>query len=441
MKKIYENISFKEIQKKLDTTITYEPQNDLDLFIEQAEKYTPNGYDGKNNGRLYSSIDQYALQGQIWTSTTNASMGTMSAHPVGLVAEFEIISLLGNKIGYSQAEGLGVSGGSAGNFEGINIARHIKFPHIKEEGNGPKKMHIYTSEDSHYSIKKAAQFLGIGSNNVIKIETNEKGEMVPEKLEEAITQSHKISAVPLIIISTAGTTVGGAFDVIADIDTIAKKHEIYHHVDASWGGAALFAYEKNLLDIEKVDSVVFDAHKAIGSGVTSAFFITKHKEILRSANSVNASYIKGEIPEHARFDTLDMSQQCGRRADVFGFYFQLRAIGIKGIEKRIADFYEQTDYIKNSIQKNDELIMVQSAYFNTCFQIISPIENVSDSEFTEMVHQHMEREAVYKVGRGIWKGKSIIRYVSINPNTTKEDIDNFVEYMTRTRKKLSEVPS
>ncbi|MFT6361183.1 MAG: glutamate/tyrosine decarboxylase-like PLP-dependent enzyme [Candidatus Paceibacteria bacterium] len=437
-KKIYENVSFVEIKKELNTELTEDPIDDIDAFMISAEKFTPNQYDAKNSGRLYSSIDPYALEGQRWATNINAPVGTMSGHPVAIVAEYEVIELLRKKIGYSQAEGLGVSGGSAGNFEGINIARYMKFPEMKKHGNGQQQLHVYVSKDGHYSVRKAAQFLGIGIDNVIEIETNEKGEMLSSKLEEAIVDSEKKNAIPLVIISTAGTTVGGSFDPIHEINKIAKIYNIYHHVDASWGGAGLFTAEPGLIGINETDSITFDAHKAIGAGVTSAFFITKHVDVLYSANSVSADYIKAEISEYVGYDTLDMSQQCGRRAHVFGFYFQVRALGAQGITKRIGKFYEQTRYIAKNIQAHPEMTMLQSSYLNTCFQVTSPLTHFSNSQFTNMVHQTMEREAFYKVGRGTWKGKSVIRYVTINPNTSLEDIDNFITYMVSLRGQLLE---
>lgn len=45
---------------------------------------------------------------------------------------------------------------------------------------------------------------------------------------------------PLTVVSTAGTTVLGAIDNLENISDVAKEFGLWHHVDAAWGGSALF---------------------------------------------------------------------------------------------------------------------------------------------------------------------------------------------------------
>ncbi len=69
-------------------------------------------------------------------------------------------------------------GGSFANIMGIQIARSSAFPEIKKKGtkNLPQ-MKVITSDVSHYSIKKGAILLGIGTDNIILTKTDELGRM------------------------------------------------------------------------------------------------------------------------------------------------------------------------------------------------------------------------------------------------------------------------
>lgn len=81
--------------------------------------------------------------------------------------------------------------------------------------------------------------MGLGSDNVYKIETDECGKLIPEDLEAKIQQSLSEDALPFMVSATAGTTVLGAFDPINAIADLCEKYNLWLHVDAAWGGGAL----------------------------------------------------------------------------------------------------------------------------------------------------------------------------------------------------------
>lgn len=114
-------------------------------------------------------------------------------------------------------------------------------------------MVMFTSEDAHYSPRKLASFMGIGSDNVYKIKTCKRGKMSVEHLEEEICRAKNEGALPFLVVATAGTTVLGAFDPIDEIADVCKKHNIWLHIDAAWGGGALMSqkYRTLLKGIER----------------------------------------------------------------------------------------------------------------------------------------------------------------------------------------------
>ena len=65
------------------------------------------------------------------------------------------------------------------NMYGMVLARYQKYPDVKTEGmlgGVTKPLVAYTSEEAHYSISKAAGWLGIGTQNVVKVKTDQRGE-------------------------------------------------------------------------------------------------------------------------------------------------------------------------------------------------------------------------------------------------------------------------
>lgn len=108
---------------------------------------------------------------------------------------------------------------------------------------------LFTSELAHYSTKKLAAFMGIGTDNCILVKTDKLGKIDVNDLEKKIEESIEDGATPFLVTATAGTTVYGAFDPLVPISALCKKYNVWLHVDAAWGGGALMSNKhKHLLN-------------------------------------------------------------------------------------------------------------------------------------------------------------------------------------------------
>lgn len=112
------------------------------------------------------------------------------------------------------------------------LARYKFNPNIKTNGCfGMKPLVAFTSDQSHYSIQKAAHWLGIGTNNLKIIKSDENGRMLAEDLLEKIKGVLKSGGTPFFVNATAGTTVLGSFDNLNRISDVCGKYELWMHVD------------------------------------------------------------------------------------------------------------------------------------------------------------------------------------------------------------------
>lgn len=89
--------------------------------------------------------------------------------------EHEVIKESLQLVGYPSmphADGITCPGGSMANMYGMIMARYNMFPEIKKVGASwlDKPLACLTSQDSHYSILKAAHWLGVGTDNVHKVQ-------------------------------------------------------------------------------------------------------------------------------------------------------------------------------------------------------------------------------------------------------------------------------
>ncbi|ETE59094.1 Glutamate decarboxylase 2, partial [Ophiophagus hannah] len=172
-------------------------------------------------------------------------------------------------------------------------------------------------------------------------------------LPEIILFISEHGKIPLYVSATAGTTVYGAFDPLANIADICEKYNLWLHVDASWGGGLLLSrkHSHKLSGIERANSVTWNPHKLMGVPLQCSAFLVHEK--------LCADYLfQPDKAYDTVYDTGDKSIQCGRHVDVFKLWLMWRAKGTGGFEILINKFLELAEYLYKELKtrNNYELI-------------------------------------------------------------------------------------
>ena len=63
---------------------------------------------------------------------------------------------------------------------------------------------VLASEDAHYSLKKSANVLGIGSDNLYPVKVDSRGCMDPNNLKELIVSARNKGFKPFFVCATTG---------------------------------------------------------------------------------------------------------------------------------------------------------------------------------------------------------------------------------------------
>ena len=100
---------------------------------------------------------------------------------------------------------------------------------------------ILVSRRGHYSLSKSADLLGLGSDNIIPIATDDHNKVRLDELEKTCIELQNKRIKIIAIVGIAGTTETGNVDPLNAIADIAERHKIHFHVDAAWGGPTLFS--------------------------------------------------------------------------------------------------------------------------------------------------------------------------------------------------------
>lgn len=312
-------------------------------------------------------------------SVLNANAHTFEVAPVFTLMEIELLKKFSNLIGgdfSGKSEGLFVPGGAISNLYALQLARYRHCPDVKLKGNSAAPgLTAFTSDESHYSYKKSCSLMGLGSDNLVVVGTDEvTGAMKPELLRAALFKAHEEGSAPFFVGASSGTTVLGAFDPLDEIAQVVSEFNqstsssVWLHVDGAWGGATLLSKKHRhlLKGIELVDSYSTNPHKVIGAPLQCACFITKHQNMLREANGTNAAYLFQPDKENTEMDFGDKTIQCGRKVDTFKLWLMWKSLGDAGLERRVDKLCDLAEYMSQRISS------IKDEQGRRCFSMVVP---------------------------------------------------------------------
>jgi glutamate/tyrosine decarboxylase-like PLP-dependent enzyme len=344
--------------------------------------------------QLQGGFNVMAWIGEVVSSLLNPTMATFEIAPLLTIIEKRLVSELLKIIGFAQGEGIMVTGGSNSNLVALLCARTDYNPSIRQTGFAHNRFRVYVSAEAHYSFDKAANISGIGTQNLVLVPCLDNGQMNPDELERIIISDIKDGYTPIMVGATAGSTVLGAFDPLKKIAKICELHKIWMHVDAAWGGGALFSTDyKNLLDgIEFADSITFDAHKTMGAPLITSFFLTRRPGILRNTTRGGGAEYLFHDYENSEWDTGTYSLQCGRRADALKLWMLWRFYGTDGLIKRTDHLLDLASFAVEEIKKDPRLSLIHAHYLNVCFQVLPRHHQENINSFTLKIREKLVQE-------------------------------------------------
>ena len=259
-------------------------------------------------------------------------------------------------------EGIIYDTASVSTLHAIAAARERADYHIRDEGMSGRDdlplLRVYASDHVHSSIDKGLITLGLGLRSLRKIECNERFEMIPEKLAEAIEEDIEKGFVPICVIPTIGTTSTSSVDPVDPIADICEKHNIWLHVDTAYAGSTAIVPEfrhhftgretddttipqsairnPQLKGWERADSIVVNPHKWLFTPFDLSVLYCKNLNELKGAFSLVAEYLK-TTDEPAVKNGMDYGIQLGRRFRALKLWFVIRYFGVEGMQARLRE--------------------------------------------------------------------------------------------------------
>lgn len=445
---VVEYMSAKEVHNVLDLKLQDEAGDYEQLFgnLEKYMKYAVRTRHPQFWNQLWAGYTFPSLLAQFVTALTNTSMFTYEMAPLATMMELELLRKMGTYIGWENAEGQFVTGGSNANMVAMLAARDWKYKESRHHGltDINQALRVYVNDQAHYSFSRGMQLLGFGTDNLVKVNSHPNGKMEVADLRKQIEADKSAGHLPLFVCATSGTTVLGAFDPINEIADIAEEHDMWLHMDAAWGGATMLSEKyKHLTEgSERCRSATWNPHKTMGMHLPTSTIIFRDQGVMQhSCGSGSTEYIFHDY-ENEAFDMGPQSLQCGRQVDSLKLWLSWKFYGSEGYAKRTDRLLEQSLVVaRNFIDEHPRLhLMREPQYINLVLQYVPEGEEPGPhlNDLNEAARNSLVQSGESLVNFSFLKdGNFIFRPVFASAEKTDEDVTTLLKNIVKHGDKMA----
>jgi len=329
-------------------------------------------------------------------SGLNANAGGWVLSPAATEIELQLVRWLATLFGLpAAAGGLMVSGGSLANLTALKLARDRAAAAARLDGvSGGSPLAFYASSETHFTVDRAADVLGLGESAVRKVAVDERLSMRPDDLLRLIEADVAAGVVPAAVVATAGTTGTGAIDPIGEIADVAARVGAWLHVDAAYGGAIVVSERLRplLAGVERADSIAFDAHKWLYAPLLSAFVLVRDASCLNRSFSAYAAYVEQDRDVADRGVDLGFEGlQLSRSFTALHVWLALLAHGRAAFARRIEHDVDLTRWLAGRIEETPELELACPPSLSICCFRYRPV-GVGDEEYLDRLNTRVMTE-------------------------------------------------
>lgn len=456
-RRVYPSTTSRQIREKLDRALPDEGV-DFDRLLKTFNDVIVATSRHNGHPRMFGYVQApgtaIAAIADLLASTLNANLTAWRSAPAAVEIERLTIDWIKQILDFNaDAGGLFVSGGSMANLAALAVARRAKAPEEllnKGAQSLPQAMRIYISEQTHHSVVKAAALLGLGRDNVRMVGVDERFKIRVGDLITKITEDLEAGHLPFCIVGNAGTVSTGACDPLREVIAVARRFNLWMHVDASYGGfAALAPSARDLFHaMHEADSVALDPHKWLYLPVDCGCVLYRDAEAARATFAHEAEYTRvlEQEPEEA-FAFWDYGPELSRRFRALKVWMMLKGVGLRALGAAIEKDLACARHLERLVRASEDFEMLAPVELSIfCFRYVPPrlkralasadeLERVRIEEQLDALNERLlialQRDGSSYLSNARLRGRFSLRGCVMNYRTTLRDMEILLEDLRR----------
>ncbi|MGZ4142504.1 MAG: pyridoxal phosphate-dependent decarboxylase family protein [Actinomycetota bacterium] len=381
------------------------------------------------------------VAGDMIAAAVNQNLGGWRLSPAATELELHLTRWLAQQFGLpaDTCGGLLTSGGAMANFIGLKAARDFKagFDTRARGLHGGPRMTVYTSEEVHSVVDRAADMIGIGTEAVRHLPIDDCFRVRAQDVRGAIEADLAAGARPIAIVGSAGSVATGSIDPLNDLADLAEEFGLWFHVDGAYGGPGILADDLRPLyaGIERADSIAFDPHKWLYTPHSGGCVVVRDMQRLPDAFSVQASYIYQDLEATGRGqDIAQLGPQFSRGFQALKVWVSLLAHGRAAYARRIGHDAALARYLDaRATERPDFEVMAPTVLSICCFRYVP--EGLPDGpgrdgyldRLNEQVMTQLQLDGRAYCSNAVLRGRFTLRACIVNFRTEAAEIDKLLD--------------
>ena len=367
------------------------------------------------------------ILGEIITAPLNVNAMTWRTSPAATELETLVIDWLRQWMHLPKDfDGVVYDTASVGVMHALDAAREEAAPSTRKRGlvgAGAPVFRIYASEQAHSSAEKAAIALGLGEENVQRVQVDAEFRMDAAALREMIAQDGQRNFQPLAVVATVGTTSTAAVDPVPEIAKVCHENRMWLHIDGAYGaGFAILSECKSLTDgWSDADSIVVNPHKSLFVPLDFSVLYVRNLERLRRVFTLIPEYLRGDTVE-AQKNYMDYGIQLGRRFRALKAWVIWRSLGRTGMVARMREQIRLANLLARWIKTDDRFELAAPVSMGVvCFQFVGGDQNEIDRLNSQIVERINAAGRAYLTQTKL-RGRTVMRIGLGNVLTTEQHL-------------------
>jgi glutamate/tyrosine decarboxylase-like PLP-dependent enzyme len=369
-------------------------------------------------GLFNPSVTLASVIAETLVAMYNPQLANWRTSPAGNEIERHTLGWLAAKFGFpADTNATFTSGGSEANLSAVIVALTHAFPDYGENGfrDFAATPTIYVTEETHHSFNKIAHMTGLGRRALRAVATDAYLKLDIEDLKRRVAEDRKNGFAPFMVVGAAGTTAAGVIDPLSDIGRFCREEDLWFHIDAAWGGAAILSenLRHHLVGIDTADSITCDAHKWFSVPMGAGMFFCRHPDEVAKAFHAEVSYMPKKTDGSVE-DPYTTSAQWSRRFIGLKLFLALAQHGESGYVKMIEHQTHMGHVLRESLRSSGWRIVNMTPLPLVCFTR----EGLNTTRFLSVLR---ERQIVW-MSEAQLGGTPVLRACITSFRTTEADI-------------------
>jgi glutamate/tyrosine decarboxylase-like PLP-dependent enzyme len=319
----------------------------------------------------------------------------------------------------------------------VHLRRVLRLDH-PPRGRALEGARVYASDQTHFSVARGLDVLGFPPDTLHVVASDDRFRLHGDRVAAAIAADRALGLTPFAISAVAGSTNTGSVDDVASLASIARRENLWFHVDAAYGGAVRLSARDaaRVPGLELADSVTIDPHKWFFQAYDIGALLVRRRADLLATFSRSPEYYASSRPEDEPLNWYEYSIEGTRRFRALKLWMSWQHLGTRGLGGLIEHNDDLATYLASRLRDADDFELVCEPELSVvCFRHVPAEIAARDASAIDRYQAALQR--ALEIDGSAWvsvttlRGATYLRAGIVNQHATRAEIGTLLASLRR----------